>query len=174
MLALYEVSKDPGELDYLIFQVDKLYRIIKSLEQYSDEIVHDLSQILSILLQCQNDEHRGSDICSMQASRVLHIGSTGRPRLDISEQQLEYLLRIGFSCPQIASVIGVSSSAIRRQMTECGLSVRKLYSSISDHYLDMLVRNIQHHFPNSGYRMMYAHLLQEGHQVPHHRVRETL
>ncbi len=41
-------------------------------------------------------------------------------------------------------------------------------------HLDILASKIQEHFPNCGYRMMYAHLLQEGHRVPHHRVRETL
>ncbi len=55
-------------------------------------------------------------------------------------------------------------------MTQSGLSVRALYSTISDNQLDILAGKIQAHFPNCGYRMM-AHLLQE---VPHHRVRETL
>ncbi len=105
---------------------------------------------------------------------MITTSSRGRPSLDVSSEQVEYLLSIGFSCPDIASVIGVSLSTIRRRMTQSGLSVRALYSSISDNELDILAGTIQEQFPNCGYRMMYAHLLQEGHRVPHHRVRETL
>ena len=59
----------------------------------------------------------------------------GRPRLDIEQEQLEYLLNLGFNCPKIAEVMGVSLSTIRRRMSEFGLSVTALYSNITDHEL---------------------------------------
>ena len=48
--------------------------------------------------------------------------SVGRPYYDISYHQLETLISIRFSVPQIAELFGVSVSTIRR-MTEFDLSV---------------------------------------------------
>ena len=52
----------------------------------------------------------------------------GRPKIDIRQEQLEYLLGLGFSCPKISKVLGVSLSTIKRKMNEFGLSVTSLYT----------------------------------------------
>ena len=98
----------------------------------------------------------------------------GRPRLEIKQQQLEYLLQLGFSCPKIAGVLGVSLSTIRRRMSEFGLSITSLYSDVTDQELDLLVSQIKEEFPNCGYRLMCGHLLSRGHCVCQARVRESL
>ena len=98
----------------------------------------------------------------------------GRPRLCITKEQIEYLLHIGFSCSKVADVIGVSLSTIRRRMTEYGLTVHALYSTISDRELDELAEQIKQDFPNCGYRMMQGHLLRQGHRIPHARIRNCL
>ena len=120
-------------------------------------------------LQQLEDIEVGVDI----AHEVIRTQRRGRPRFDIRPDQLEYLLGIGFTCPRIAIMLGVSLRTIRRRMSECGFSVKSLYSTISDAELDSLVKQIQVHFPNCGYRLMHGHLLQEGHRVQHHRVRES-
>ena len=63
----------------------------------------------------------------------------GRPRLDIPKEQLEYLLAMGFSGPQISNAIGASLSTIRRRMTQYGLTIGSLYSDITDQELDSVV-----------------------------------
>ena len=98
----------------------------------------------------------------------------GRPRLDIPKEQLEYLLAIGFSGPQISNAIGASLSTIRRRMTQYGLTVGSLYSDVSDQELDSIVSQIKILFPNCGFRMMQGHLLTQGHRVSQARVRESL
>lgn len=62
---------------------------------------------------------------------------------------------------------------IRRRMSKSGLSVKSLYSTITDEELDSLVQEIQKHFPNC-FRLMQGHLLLEGHRVKQWRVRESL
>ena len=64
---------------------------------------------------------------------------TGCPMFDIRTEQLRYLLNIRFSCKQIANIIRVSLSTIRRRMREYDLSVTSLYSIISDYELDQVV-----------------------------------
>ncbi len=95
----------------------------------------------------------------------------GRPRLNVTKEQLEYLLALGFSCPKIADVVGVSLSTIRRRMTEYG---HALYSNISDQELDDIAKQIKIDFPNCGYRMMQGHLLRRGHRISHARIRDCL
>ncbi len=88
---------------------------------------------------------------------VLRSGSRGRPKFEITQQQLEYLLNLGFSCREVSDNLGVSLRTIRRRMTEDGLSVSSLYSNLSDDDLDVLVSQILHEYPNCGYRLMHGH-----------------
>ena len=100
-------------------------------------------------------------------------GSVGRPAFAISNHQLQYLLESRFSVPQIAELLGVSVSTIRRRMSTYNLSVRATYTVITDERLDELVVSVQQQFPNWGNRQMYGHLLSRGIRVQYHRVRES-
>ena len=53
------------------------------------------------------------------------------------------------------------------------LSVRNLYSTISDEDLDASVKHIQDQFGFCGNRQMKGHLLSEGIRVQQHRIRES-
>ena len=97
----------------------------------------------------------------------------GRPSFIISINQLSFLLENMFSVPMIAEILNVSVSTVRRRMTDYGLSVRQLYSSISDQELDEIVREIQLQFPNCGNIQMKGHLLSRGIHVQQHRIRES-
>ena len=50
-------------------------------------------------------------------------------------------------------------------MSEYNLSVRMLYTSISDEELECIVAEIQHQFPTCGNRQMQGHLLSHGIRV---------
>ena len=173
--VLYDGSKDPTILDSLIYHLDRLYRSVLPLECYRDEVVEALSMTLALLNDLINSEQGDyQHACRHPCSCVSGNRSRGRPRILISQEQLEYLLTIGFSCPKIAVVLGVSLSTIRRRMAECGLSVASLYSCITDNELDLVVSQIQAEFPNCGYRLMYGQLLCRGHRVVQARIRESL
>ncbi len=70
---------------------------------------------------------------------VLLNGSVGRLWFDISCSQLEHLVQAHFSCPQMASILGLSVSSIRRRMQEYDLTIVSTYSSIIDAQLDEMV-----------------------------------
>lgn len=107
-----------------------------------------------------------------QASTVLS-GAVGRPSFHISPTQLEFLINNRFSVPQIAQIIGVSISTIRRRMLTFNMSIRATYSTITDEELDSMVSRMQQQYPNWGNRQMYGYLLSQNLRVQFSRVRES-
>lgn len=177
-LEAYHMRRDPNELDYLIYLVTKLYRLVKFMSTSTDEILEDIAMSLSIFEELQLNSVRQQDLgldAGLERRVVVRDRvAVGRPRLDIPKEQLEYLLAVGFSGPQISMAIGASLSTVRRRMTEYGLTIGSLYSDVADHELDWIVSQIKVLFPNCGFRMMQGHLYNQGHRVSHARIRESL
>ena len=169
-LALcYEESREPDKLDSLIYHVDQLYRSLVQLD-ISNSIVESVGTSLSLIQEIDQSQ----SVAGGFTPSVLGSGSRGRPKLEITQQQLEYLLNLGFSCPRLSDILGVSLSTVRRRMNECGLSISALYSNISDDDLDALTSQIHLEYPNSGYRLMHGHLLSHGHRITQVRIRDSL
>ncbi len=74
----------------------------------------------------------------------------------------------------MAELLGVSVSTVTRRLRNYGLSVRQMYSDITDTQLNELVSTINHQFPNAGYRIASSLLQGMGHRVPERRVRESM
>ena len=108
------------------------------------------------------------------ATGYFYSGERGRPRLVIPQDILEFLIGSQFSVPQIAQLVQTSVSTVRRRMNEFGLSIRDTYSSINDEQLDWLISELQHRYPNCGYRLLRGHLGAMGQRVQEHRIRESL
>ena len=171
LFGSYYATRDPSELDVLIYQVSKLFRMMRASDQCSTELLEAVGVGLSLLQDIQHSIEEGN---ARYEPPLLVNGLRGRPRLDVTNQQLQYLLELGFSCPQIASVLGVSLSTVRRRMTDFNLSVTAQYSQITDTELDAVVKDIKVLFPNCGYRLMYGHLLTRGYRITQNRIREAL
>ena len=170
LLMVYEEGRDPDKLDCLVYHVGRLQRMAMALDNCSTQVIEATSRSLTLL----EDLNSLSGNSSTSQAATLQTSHRGRPKFDIAQDQLEYLLSIGFHCPAIADLFGVSLSTVRRRMSDFGLSVTALYSSITDYELELLVRDILRDFPNCGYRLMHGHLLQRGHRVIQARIRETL
>lgn len=165
-IALYEESRDPQTLDSLVMQVDLLLQHLHRLG-VGEELVQDTAQALAVLSQY------GEELVDSLGSWPID-STRGRPRYNISQQQLEHLLNLNFDCPTIASMLGVSLRTVRRRMTEYHLSVKSHYSSMNDDELDGVVRELKVQFPNSGYRIMDGLLRQKGIRIQQSRVREAM
>ena len=172
LVACYEEARDPDKLDCLVYHVDRLHHILLELNTCSSEVLEAVGLSLTLLEEL-NRSHSTREECGYTPG-VLRENRRGRPRLDIQVEQLEYLLHLGFKCPKIADVLGVSLRTVRRRMHEFGFSVTALYSSITDPELGLLVSEIKEEFPNCGYRLMHGHLLQRGHRISQARLREVL
>ena len=156
-------------LDCLVYHVDRLYRILLAINACSNNVLEAVGMSLSLLeelnrAQSMENEHG-------YTTQVLLENHRGRPRLDVKQEQLEYLLHLGFNCPKVAEVLGVSLSTIRRRMNEFGLSVTALYPVSQT---KSFVSRIKDEFPNCGSRLMQGHLLSRGHRISQARIREAL
>ena len=78
-------------------------------------------------------------------------GLVGRPKFEISKDQLEYLVDYNLKISDIAEALGVSRSTIKRRLREYGIAISERRTDIPDAELDCVVRNIQAEFPNAGY-----------------------
>ena len=156
------------ELVYRDLVVKDVYGV---LEQEETECLQLVAQAYSHLqqliesLQCVQPQE--------QQPLLILDGSVGRPHYNIPYHQLERLICMHFSVPQIAQLIGVSVSTIRRRMNDYQLTIRDTYSNISDSELDYLVGEIQQQFAGWGYRQVYGMLVSLGIRVPFLRVQES-
>lgn len=88
-----------------------------------------------------------------------------------SRHQLEFLIGMHFTVPDIAHLLGISTSTITRRTCALGIGIRQTYSCLLDHRLDQLVHEITTEFPSAGYRLIQSHLRIRGYR---HRVRLSL
>lgn len=158
----YDACPDPDVLDHLILQLDILssHLVLVGVDNH-------VLQAVKTAVKALTDLNDGS-------ACVIPTSYRGRPRLDVSEEQLVHLLSLRFTCPAIASMLGVSLRTLRRRMTELGLSVCDFYSTISDYDLDLAISALRVQYPNSGYRMMVGLLLQQGVRVKEIQLRESM
>ena len=96
-------------------------------------MLENLSRCFHLLSDLQDQSTQFNDTRGYTPPQVTS-GEVGRPKFDIS---VEHLLDTGLSCSSIATSLGVSLRTIRRQIY--GLSVRTLYTTISDSHLDSIV-----------------------------------
>ena len=79
-------------------------------EEGRERILEAVSKSLSIIVDLDAGMQSG------YVTTVVSRSRRGRPRLDVNQAQLEYLLQLGFTCPLIGEALGVSLSTVRRHM----------------------------------------------------------
>lgn len=165
------LNNNPLDLDYLEYIVTQERAFINAMENVAlpNDICEALHQ-LSSLLDLRNKPPPSISV-------VRSIGPHGRFRLQVTEDHLQSLLHLGLPATCVADILGVSRRTIYRRMQEYNMSVRSLYSTMTDDALDNEVRAIKSRLPHAGYQIVKGCLEAEGHHVqwtrleaPMHRV----
>ena len=104
----------------------------------------------------------------------IFIGYRGAPSYYLLQCQLEFLIGFHITVPEIAALLGVSTSTIRRRMRQYGLSIRQQYTQLANTTLDQLILEILSEHPNSGYRMVCSYLSDGGIRISQQRARDSL
>ena len=110
---------------------------------------------------------------SFQLSTSREVGGPGRPKFNITKEQLEYLSSMSFSWSQIAHLLGVSRMTIYRRRVEFGLLIDPT-TSVSSSDLISTVHAMRNEFPQMGETMVWGQLRSLGIQVTRERVRNAL
>ena len=105
------------ELDYLIFQLERIETILclcMQTMEVNSTILSKISEAKYLLLSLSSDRVENQHDHRSQTSTTFS-SNHGRPQYDISKEQLEYLVQFGFKAPQIAMMLGVSEATVRRR-----------------------------------------------------------
>ena len=96
--------------------------------------IKDLQQSLHCL-QFDRDQ------LSLQQSMVEYSGKPSRPRFQIYYDQLRFVLILNFSVTDIVKFFGVSVRTVQRRTSGFSLSESNLYSTVTYHELDAVLRD---------------------------------
>lgn len=102
------------------------------------------------------------------------FNSVGRPREEISLEDVELLHSLWFTWTKIAQLLGVSRSTLYRRLEEEEISTSMTYTDIDDRELDQLVYRIKLAHPYDGERLLARHLISEGVMIPRARLRDSI
>ena len=156
--------------DSFILSLDLVYRELL-VHEHSATCSRACTMINGALGNLRRLQNR---VAEDQQPSVVHTGFVGRPSFDIPQEQVRELVENGFTGPQMAGIVGVSLSTIRRRIRQFGLSGLSEYDAISDSDLDIVVQEIEQHFPTCIIKQMLGHLQSRGFRIQHIRVREAM
>ncbi len=94
----------------------------------------------------------------------------GRPRFDITMEQLEYLQSLNFTWTKIAALLGVSQMTVYHQRMEYGL----LDESARAVELARIVQDLRIELRDIGESLVAGRLRSMGYRVARHRIRDTV
>ena len=87
-----------------------------------------------------------NNMLSLLLYTVLFAGCRGRPKLDVSLEQLKLFVSQGFTVKEMARLLQSSTSYIYKALSSEGLNPRATYSNVSQAVLNERVRELQEEF----------------------------
>eukprot|EP00112_Aurelia_sp_Birch-Aquarium-sp1_P015218 Seg3354.3 transcript_id=Seg3354.3/GoldUCD/mRNA.D3Y31 product="hypothetical protein" protein_id=Seg3354.3/GoldUCD/D3Y31 len=159
--------------DYMNFRIDNLLNLVlrcNELFEMDQEFMVCVKNASIVFNRSCTKEAVDSSYVSPQKK----LDQRGRPAFIITKDQLEFYLENNVCVRDIAKMLSVSQSTIKRRLLEFGLSVGMTYTRIDDKDLDDNVTGLVSQFPNCGYRRMYGLLMSHSIKVTEKRVRASL
>ena len=160
---------DVDGLDCLLSRLDWLYDAVVRYLDVDERIVDGIRETRDCL-RCLSV---GGSYSLCQADKVF-TGERGRPKLNIPQDQLEFLVEKKFKVREMALLFGTSTRTIERRLCEFGLSIGATYAELSDAQLDAVIGDIVRDFPNVGYKRLTGLLQARGLRVQQSRIRESM
>ena len=152
-------------IDSVLYRTDWLYnslvRYLGVYDSVSDQLISFVRDAKDLL---QISVHHNGAPDSYRTEQVSH-GGRGRPKFDVSRDQIEFLLERGFSVPDVAQILGIGVRTTERRLQEFGISSTQFFTVIDDQTLDCTIEDILRNFPSYGYRRMTGALLSKGIRV---------
>ena len=135
-----------------------------------NDLIASISSVLSLLATFENRLYSSGYNAPVNLS-----GHPGRPKFDISREQLDYFLFYDLGVQDIANVLSVSKSTVQRRFREYGISVSSAMSQVTNYQLDDLVKRLKTIFQMKVIVVLiHMQLRCQGIKVSQSRVREVM
>ena len=157
------------------------------LPEHVRRLKSNVQSLQRVLVSCETSASSAENSVSFypQPSPRMEGHGPGRPALNITKEQIEYLRSIHFSWEKIAQLLHISVSTLQRRRRVLGISDNfEQYSDISDDELDQIYKEITAAdtnvsnggflTPNIGRRRFIGALRSRGLRVQHWRVSNCL
>ncbi len=165
---IHILSRQPLDLDYFQFICTQEMVLCSAFSEkisLPESIMDGLTHLYRLVTQ-----HKSNQV--LEVFIEVSYGAAGRPRFQVSQYYLVHLLHQGQI--NIASLLGVSRRTVYRRMGELNITVRGLYSTLSDSELDNLIAEIKEDMPHAGYWLVKGTLQARGHWVQWERVKASM
>ena len=155
-------NQNEEETRILLFYRGQLEELIICMQQIATEW-----QMLKDML----DAHEWSPY----AYRAVAVptGARGRPRFQITQEQLEYLYSLSFSWNDISEMLGVSRMTIYRCRRDFDM-INETHQTLTDHQLRAIITELRSELPSIGETMVMGHLRARGYSVTRERMRRAI
>ena len=139
---------DMSTVETLQALIERLYGNAMAPNVVSKEFLETLRSLFCLITTVsENTLNDTGDHCHIP---LIESNTRGRPKYDLPREQLLFFVEHGFTCSRISAMLGISERIIHRRMSGYGLSVREMYSHISDEGLKELVMEAHISFPNAS------------------------
>nr|XP_022300245.1 uncharacterized protein LOC111108554 isoform X3 [Crassostrea virginica] len=162
---------------------NRTFNIERDIENTMDMIsqlaaIVDIDEIIELFTRCVKlfqeetyfHEYKQSHFKAHPCQRT----GRGRPSFEISEEILEFFLDNSFKISEMADMLCVSPSTVKRRLKEFNLNVHNTYSTISEPDLHKLVESVVKEFPEAGTKSIQSILVTKGHRLQRQRVRDAV
>lgn len=138
-----------------------------------DDVLAEVSCAVDLIQKSESMSSNNQCLSNLAANCTFNK-LKGRPSFDISEDILEYFVEEDFKIADIANMLCVSVSTVKRRLRDYNIKLSERYSAIPDDELHELVKNIQTEFPEAGYQTIRSILSSKGHKIQRQRVRNAV
>lgn len=146
---------------------DALLSLVQSLSVLVDLIPHVTHQ-----WQTHLDYLEVSSSSSRYQVPLQQSLGPGRPHLQITQEQLEYLRSLSFSWTAISRMLGVSRMTLHRRRVEYEMILTE--STVTESQLMAIVHQLRQELPDVGQTILAGRLRAMGVHVGRHRIREAI
>lgn len=143
------------------------------LKSFVAEIIHDHEFTLDMERDFfEIDTHITEKIKIMSEQLLTLKQKIGRPKYDISREEIEGLKSMGFTWKKISELLSISERTLRTRRHE--LEVSEKYEDIDDVRLDGIIQEILEQSPNMGEIMLQGAIQSRGINIQRRRLRASI
>lgn len=176
--CLTRIQQEPREslcrdLDNHANTIYSLLSVVRNGNPQSRECILILETLYRTLRQITSLEIGRGASAGAVPPPTSRTGHRGRPRYDISHEQLCHCLRLGFNWQGIASLLAIDRRTLFQHRQRLGIRPLE-FAELSNNELNTLVREILQRTPNAGETYILGSLRSRSIHIQRRRVRQSL